>query len=563
MQLIQGIARAASGRRDSALGGRDVSSRQRRQRLLQYLLPVAGVAFASLVMVVGRSALPENTPYLLFFIPVALAAGAGGLLPGIAATILSALACDLLLVRPLYAFEPQNWLQLPLALFILISLLVSAFSELLLLSHRRAEAARRDAVIAHQRIAFLAEASLVLDKTLDHSRTVAALTRMVVPLLADWCAIELVEEDSDQVLLASAHQEPDKEPLIAALQGRYPFDAQGANPVQRVLATGEPVICVDIPDSSLVESARDAEHLRIMRELQIRSFLAVPLKARGRTVGAMMFVSAAKRRYTPEDVTLARDLARRAALAVDNARLYETIQNELRERERTQAALVKSREHTAELNERLKRSVTETHHRVKNNLQVIAAMVDMMVMEDDAYVPKEELLRLASHIKTLAAVHDILTHQTKSEGRTEAVSVRAVLDRLLALMRESTPGRNLRYQIDDARLPAKQSTSLALLVNELVSNAVKHGNGEVELCLTNSGSTATLEVCDDGPGFPEDFDPRRAANTGLDLVDSLSRWDLSGEVEFLNRPKGGARVVVRFPVSQFLEPAPAGTAAAA
>ena len=536
------------------LSAHDLSWRLRRHRLVQYLFPIAGVAFASVTLVFGRPALPENTPYLLFFIPVALSAGAGGLLPGLLATLLSAVACDFLLVPPLYSLDPPRWTELPLALFILISLLVSTFSELLHLAQRKAESARRDAVIAHQRIAFLAEASVALDSSLDYSRTLSALARIVVPGMAEWCAIEVRGEGSGQYLFAAAHQEPDKEPLIEALNGRYPYDGFGANPVQRVMNTGEPVVCIDIPDSTLVQSARDIEHLKLMRELRIRSYLCVPLNARGRILGAMMFVSGARRRYSRQDVTLAQDLARRAALAVDNARLYEAIQRELKERERTQAALERSQEATKELNERLKRSVTETHHRVKNNLQVIAAMVDMLIMDDEDVVSLEELKRLASHIRTLAAVHDILTHETKQDGQVEAVSTRAVLDKLLSLMQESTPGRTLMYSIDDAHLPAKQSTSLALLTNELVSNAVKHGHGDVSVSLKTDQKTATLEVCDDGPGFAPDFDPRQAANTGLDLVDSLSRWDLAGEVSFLNRSEGGARVVVSFPVNSEAEP---------
>ena len=563
MSVKNPVLSAGPARDTLPLSARDLNARLRRRRLLQYALPFAGVLFASLVLSAARGSLPENTPYLLFFMPVALSAGAGGLLPGILATVLSAVACDLLLVSPIYALNFESWVTLPLALFILISLLVSAFSELLHLAQRNAEEARRDAVIAHQRIAFLAEASVALDSSLDYSRTLAAVAQFVVPGLADWCAIEVFEDDSDHVLFAAAHQESDKEPLIAALDGGYPHDGFGVNPIQRVLTTGEPVIAVEIPDSALVESARDAEHLRIMRELRIRSYVSVPLRARGRILGAMIFVSSARRRYSAQDLTLCQDLAKRASLAVDNARLYETVQRELNERERTQTALVKSREDTAELNERLKRSVTETHHRVKNNLQVIAAMVDMLVLEENEHVSINDLKRLASHIRTLAAVHDILTHETKADGGTESVSIRVVLEKLLALMKESTPGRTLSYSISDGNLPAKQNTSLALLVNELVSNALKHGNGEVEVKLSREDDSAVLEVLDDGPGFPQGFDPMRAANTGLDLVDSLSRWDLAGEVRYLNRPEGGARVEVRFPIKDGIEPKPSLTEAAA
>jgi two-component system, sensor histidine kinase PdtaS len=109
--------------------------------------------------------------------------------------------------------------------------------------------------------------------------------------------------------------------------------------------------------------------------------------------------------------------------------------------------------------------------------------------------------------------------------------------------------------VQDARLPVRQGTSLAVLVNELVSNAVKHGRGDIGLSFgmlpgsNGSGPRARLEVTDQGPGFSPDFDPAKAANTGVELIESLGRWDLQGEVEYANRPEGGARVVVTFPLS--------------
>ena len=91
---------------------------------------------------------------------------------------------------------------------------------------------------------------------------------------------------------------------------------------------------------------------------------------------------------------------------------------------------------------------------------------------------------------------------------------------------------------------------MALLVNEMVSNAVKHGNGTIQVNLKSRNGTATLEVLDDGPGFPAGFDPEKESNTGLDLILNLGRWDLGGEVEFDNRPEGGAKIAVTFPVAK-------------
>jgi two-component system sensor histidine kinase TctE len=94
----------------------------------------------------------------------------------------------------------------------------------------------------------------------------------------------------------------------------------------------------------------------------------------------------------------------------------------------------------------------------------------------------------------------------------------------------------------------RDGASLALLVSETISNAVKHGQGDIEVRLIVSGKTALLEICDDGPGFPPGFDWRRSASTGLGLIDSTGRHDLRGTISFENRAEGGARVAITFPL---------------
>ena len=110
-------------------------------------------------------------------------------------------------------------------------------------------------------------------------------------------------------------------------------------------------------------------------------------------------------------------------------------------------------------------------------------------------------------------------------------------------------GRNLFAESEDMPVPLRHGSSLAILVNELVSNAVKHGREDVSVCLKRDGEGALLEVCDDGAGFPDGFDAVAAAHTGLELVEQVARWDLQGTVRYENRPEGGARVTVSFPLS--------------
>jgi PAS domain S-box-containing protein len=200
------------------------------------------------------------------------------------------------------------------------------------------------------------------------------------------------------------------------------------------------------------------------------------------------------------------------------------------------------------LNERLKRAMVETHHRVKNNLQIISAMLDMRLMECTDSVPVEDIRRLTSHIRTLAEVHNLLTHEAKSDAVAETISSKEMLERLLPLMREAAGRRQITAHLEPAELSLRKGTSLALITNELVSNAAKYGGGEIGVRFVVEGEEGILTVCDDGPGFDEGFDPATEANTGLELVESLGRWDLNGTVHYGNRPQGGACVTVKMPL---------------
>lgn len=202
-----------------------------------------------------------------------------------------------------------------------------------------------------------------------------------------------------------------------------------------------------------------------------------------------------------------------------------------------------------DLNTRLKRSIQETHHRVKNNLQVISALVEVQMDAGDATVPAAAMHRIGQHTRSLAAIHDLLTQQVKIDPNVNTISTTDAMEKLIPLLQATAGGREIRYEVDEVQLPVRAGASLALLVSEIVSNAVKHGRGTIELSLTANAESIRLEVSDQGPGFPPGFEWRSAANTGLSLIDSAGRFDFSGDVTYENRPEGGARVVVTFPVT--------------
>lgn len=223
------------------------------------------------------------------------------------------------------------------------------------------------------------------------------------------------------------------------------------------------------------------------------------------------------------------------------------ISTDVSEQRRLREAIQRNQLYVESLNERLSRAIIETHHRVKNNLQVISAMIDMQANAHIDAVPVDELYRLGRQVRTLAAVHDLLTEQAKVGAPEETISARAVLEKLAGLLQQTTDGRRIQSDLEDAGLTSRQATSLALIVNELVSNALKHGHGDVAIALQAKDGLAEVTVTDDGPGFPPDFDPAKSANTGLELVNTLARWDLRGEVRYGNRREGGARVTLTMP----------------
>lgn len=531
------------------------------------------------------------------------------------------------------------------------------------------EKSRREAT-SRQQLTFLAEAGAILASSLDYETTLTNVAHLAVPKLGDWCAVDILEDSGAIRSLAVAHSDPAKVALARTIRQRYPPDPKAQTGVPNVLRTGKAERLVKIPDFLLEASVPDPEQLRLLRELGLKSYLCVPLVARGRTLGAITLISAESgRRYTAADQRFAEDLARHAALAVDNARLYLEAQTQRQrldailasvpgvvweawgqpdsaaqridfvsdyvekmlgysveewlttpnfwltivhpedraraaqttaaqfasgtgginrfrwmtqdgrtlwvesqstiicdetgapigmrgvtldftEHRKQEESLLQNQFYIAALNQKLQRAMIETHHRVRNSLQFIAAMVDMLAMSSGEAIGTRELKQLGRHIHTLAVVHSLLTEQAKRDGEARYVSAYEILERLMPILQDMAGSRPLHFEIEEARLTADQGTSLPIVVNELVSNALKYGKNEVGIVLSAEDGKAILEVCDDGPGFPQDFNPKTAARTGLELVQNLSQWDLRGCVAFENRSEGGAcvRVTISLPV---------------
>jgi PAS domain S-box-containing protein len=187
----------------------------------------------------------------------------------------------------------------------------------------REQLARAEAVAARRRLTLLAAAGPALAATLDYEQTLEDITRLIVPELADWCLLDITEDDGSVNQLAAAHAEEEKEHLLRKLREHRRFGEGDPGSTAEVLRTGQSMLISDLPDTTFYERDLEGEHLEIVNRLEPRSLMCVPLLARGKTRGAITLVSSRlDRRYDREDLLLAEDLAYRCALSADNARLY-------------------------------------------------------------------------------------------------------------------------------------------------------------------------------------------------------------------------------------------------
>jgi PAS domain S-box-containing protein len=183
-----------------------------------------------------------------------------------------------------------------------------------------------------RRLAFLAEASEVLASSLDYEATLERVAHLAVERIADWCTVHLVE-DGVVTRLVTAHADPSMATFVAEYAERYPETIVPDRGLGKVLATGLPEVYSQITDEMILAAALDAEHLAMLRRLALTASIVVPLIARGKVLGAIRLLGSGGRHFSADDVQLAEDLARRSAVAIENARLHRAIvdqQSELR-----------------------------------------------------------------------------------------------------------------------------------------------------------------------------------------------------------------------------------------
>jgi PAS domain S-box-containing protein len=198
----------------------------------------------------------------------------------------------------------------------------------------REQRARAAAEAAQARAAFLAEASAALASSLDYRTTLASVVRLLVPRIADGSAVDMLDAKGRLSRVATGHSDPSRAAAAQEIANRYPPELGAPHGAGRVVATGEAQVFNDVTEEVLRATARDEEHLRLLRSLRLVSLMCVPLSSRGKTLGAITLASSESgRRFGPEELAFAQDLAGRASVAIENSRLYREAREAVRARD--------------------------------------------------------------------------------------------------------------------------------------------------------------------------------------------------------------------------------------
>jgi PAS domain S-box-containing protein len=358
--------------------------------------------------------------------------------------------------------------------------------------------AREGADYARRQAAFLAEAGRALSASLDYESTLKAVARLAVPTIADWCMVDIRNDNGAFQRVAVAHADPRKIELARTIEEKYPSDPNAPGGIHEVIRTSRPVYMSRIPADRLEAAARDDEHRRMLRELQLTSYMCVPLMTQGRAFGAITFVSAESgREYAEGDLRFASELAARASLAVENARAYARASDANRMKDEFLATL---------------------SHELRTPLNAILGYTRMIRMgtisQEKTREAQEIIERNALSLRQI--IEDVLDVSRVVAGRmrlnVETVDLPAILHESCAAIMPAAEAKGVRVEkiIDPLRIPISGDPErLQQITWNLLSNAIKFTprGGRVQLRLASVNSHVEISVSDTGRGIDPDFLP--------------------------------------------------------
>ncbi len=318
------------------------------------------------------------------------------------------------------------------------------------------------------------------------------------------CSIRLIDEESGTLKIFSSLG------MSENLSGEYGDRSKGEALSISVIEDGRPVIIPDVAiDFRLTAHGKADNH-------GLHSYLGVPLICQGETIGVLEIYCRYRKQFNEAEVRLFWAFADQAAIAVHNARLFDQVQNYSRQ---------------------LSVIMQEVHHRVKNNLQAVADLLSLEMLQTAGRSSHEILHNSINRIKSIAAVHDLLSHED-----VELTDMKHISQRIMDIVEDMVDsGKKVCFSITGSRifLRSKQATYLALVLNELLVNTIKHAfegkeKGRVSVEMSEEERFVSLVVRDDGKGIPEGFDIDSHSHLGLQIVRNLVERDLHGTLAYHN-----------------------------
>jgi PAS domain S-box-containing protein len=363
---------------------------------------------------------------------------------------------------------------------------------------------------AETRKTFLDQATRLLSESLDYHHTLRVLTRHCLPFLADYCSVDVLTEAGEIRRVEAAHIDPDKELLLRDLWRRYPYRVTDTVGVPEVMRTRTPVLNPAFGDAVTAAFARDDEHLTMLRRLAPRSYICVPLVARDRAYGAISLVmSDSSRRYTPTDLELAVELAQRAAITVDNARLF-------REAQAARAAAERARAAAEDANRAKSEFLAVMSHELRTPLNAIGGYAELLELGIRGPVTRdqrEDLQRIqASQKHLLGLINEVLNYARVESGavgyQLTDVPVAEITRAAETLVAPQIRSKGLALEpseCDPADLTARADRDkLEQVLLNLLSNSVKftERGGHIHVRCSAAGDRVQIRVRDTGIGIP-------------------------------------------------------------
>ncbi|GAB2868127.1 hypothetical protein GCM10027277_41650 [Pseudoduganella ginsengisoli] len=349
--------------------------------------------------------------------------------------------------------------------------------------------------LTEQKLRFLAKASAELAELVEREETLVRIARLAVPDFADWCTVDLVDGEGALKRVAVAHVDPQKVDLARRLHERYPPDPDTPNSPWQVIRAGKAALVKEITDEALMLSLRDTGYLQIIRELGLRSYMAIPLIVRGHAIGAITFTSAESRHlYSEADVEIGEEIGRRAGVAIENAGLYQSLQESDRRKDDFLAMLA---------------------HELRNPLAPVSAAAHILTLKPDPAVVHKSAAVIARQVAHLTGlVDDLLDISRVSRGLIKldmtCVDLRAAIEEAVEQVRPLMDRKEQRLdvaiQTSELRVQGDHKRLVQVMSN-LLNNAAKFTppSGRIRLQAGLDGDSIAVAISDDGIGMPPEL----------------------------------------------------------